>query len=506
MGKLSFAQRLYPFISLIFLWPALFNGTPFFFPDTSAYIREADAAVHYVTGHSSEWSTVIRKEKSPGASQSALRIEEQNATSGPAASSQYQSSFFKNVLLGRSIYYGFIAYLGVLGHSFWIPVTLQALVAGIAIVGALRHVVDPVAEPRRFRALVLNSNLVACFTPLPYYVSILMPDVFAGLLILAVAVVALGWQREAAGWRLFWFALLAVGALVHSTNILMLLALGVLSVLFAWMLKLPRRWTALSATILAALVGFAGEIAFGQAISHAMGRPPLRPPFVSVRLIADGPGTAYLRETCPESGFAYCDFQPQLSAWSDTMLWSQDPRDGIFSISPADVQVRISKEEPRFLWQVLTHHPLWTLETVTQNAAKQLSIGGLMEFNGPRGEAGMVEAKLPRATIDAILASRQEHSEMPVDLYKAYAIPLIALSLLLLSAVFFIPSLRKWRLPVALILSGVLINGIICGAMSGPHQRYQDRVMWLPVVLAAILLFAKARTVTLPPNAIRAQN
>ena len=40
------------------MWPALYNGQPFFFPDTTAYIRAPDAALQKLTGLSSPWAQI----------------------------------------------------------------------------------------------------------------------------------------------------------------------------------------------------------------------------------------------------------------------------------------------------------------------------------------------------------------------------------------------------------------------------------------------------------------
>jgi hypothetical protein len=42
---------------LLFLWPALYNRQPLFNPDTSAYIRGFDAAVAWLSGRTTVWTT-----------------------------------------------------------------------------------------------------------------------------------------------------------------------------------------------------------------------------------------------------------------------------------------------------------------------------------------------------------------------------------------------------------------------------------------------------------------
>ena len=70
-----------------FVWPALFNGQPFFFPDTTAYIRGADAGIQSTFKHKSAWSVA------------------------PEAGKSVSSIADKTVLTGRSPYYGALLYL-----------------------------------------------------------------------------------------------------------------------------------------------------------------------------------------------------------------------------------------------------------------------------------------------------------------------------------------------------------------------------------------------------------
>ena len=85
------------------IWPALYNGQPFFFPDTMTYIHGADVALHKLTGFSTPWT----------------RLEDDGSTadaqspSGEVAKTVSISSIKdKFVLSGRSVYYGALLYLG----------------------------------------------------------------------------------------------------------------------------------------------------------------------------------------------------------------------------------------------------------------------------------------------------------------------------------------------------------------------------------------------------------
>ena len=96
-------------VTAILLWPAYVNGEPFYMPDTSSYLRGADAAIHRLTGESSVWT------------QEYLR----RYPSGPGKS-EVAASAAPVVLAGRSIYYGSALYAAQWFGNFWAVAVLQA--------------------------------------------------------------------------------------------------------------------------------------------------------------------------------------------------------------------------------------------------------------------------------------------------------------------------------------------------------------------------------------------
>ena len=78
-------------------------------------------------------------------------------------------------------------------------------------------------------------------------------------------------------------------------------------------------------------VGVAGEAAFSAAVARVTGFAPVRPPFLSARLVEDGPGLDYLRAHCAGGGasFALCRYRDRLPLASDIFLWSGAPGPGV---------------------------------------------------------------------------------------------------------------------------------------------------------------------------------
>lgn len=469
---LSVHQRLLFLLALVLVWPALLNGAPFLFSDTTGYIRAADAVVFKATGHASVWSDVIAGSGAPA------------AEPGQRAGA---SSFTKNVIVGRSIVYGLILYLGVLCGSLAVPVVVQAALAGAVVIGGARHFADPGndsgREPRAFVRLAGAAIGVAAITALPWFAGFLMPDIFAGLAIFAAVIVLTGWAREPLAWRLFWAGVLCLAALVHSSHVLLLVGLGVAGLLLRLLRGPVVRLVPIAVVFAAAGVGVAGDAAFQLGIGAALHRPTVRPPFLAVRLIADGPGAAYLRDTCPASGFALCAFRDVPRSNSDVLLWSADPRLGMFTAASAEQQRRIAGEQVRFVAAVARRYPGWTLQTALGNYGAQLGLLGLREFRTSPLADPAVAGRIPEPVRTTIRASAAARGTLPTGWYGVLVWPvtLFGLGVLLAAA---------WRggsrvaVTAGLLLFGILLNAGICGMLSIPSDRYQDRVIWLVAVFA----------------------
>jgi len=272
---------VFGFLLMLFalVWPAIYNGEPLYFFDTTAYIRGADAGLQRVTGVSTPWSLA----------------EEPDSSSLVGGDKQ-------TVILGRSVYYGALLYLGGLIGGFWLTIIAQALLLILAMALCFRAFEIPLGLP--FAVIVIALGVT---TSVSYFVSFLMPDVFAAIVILAC--VSLIGVKKALRTRdyLIWSVLLAAALTFHDTHLL--IAAMMLAVALVWNVATQswanqRGLVVISACI---AVAVAAGIAFGWAVKHLVGAPPIRPPILMARLIEDGPGYRYLKDTCPQSGFQVCD-------------------------------------------------------------------------------------------------------------------------------------------------------------------------------------------------------
>ena len=206
----------------------------------------------------------------------------------------------------RSTFYAVPLY--VLGSTL----TLWAVAFAQSLIGAWMlwtTCVTVLPGPRPSAYLCLVAALTVATTA-PFFLAFLMPDVFAAFGLLSLALLLCFHDRLTPVRRLGCALLVAAAALVHLSNAPLLGALLVVA-LAAVRLLLPAvpalRGASTVAVALACAAGLAGASEVGM--RAIFGQPVRPPPFVEGRVIADGPGQAFLRDACPTRPFAACRFK-----------------------------------------------------------------------------------------------------------------------------------------------------------------------------------------------------
>src|SRR3569833_1130269 len=220
--------------------------------------------------------------------------------------------------------------------------------------------------------------------------------------------------------------------MIHGSNSLIAVAVLASGLLAGWLMKAPRRDMGLAAaTILGAIVAaVAINGLYWKAVEYKTGDTPGRPPFLAMRLIADGPGRNYLRASCAKGAtWELCKFKDLPLNNSDRMMWSDRPAEGVFNMGGYAQRMLLEKQEPSFVLKVLAE-PAFTARFALPDAR--------------RWTAARRFSLEDRTTLSIALA--------------------------------------------ALVLIAFIANAMICGVLSGPFPRYGARVAWLLTVAAACAL------------------
>jgi hypothetical protein len=453
---------------LLFLWPAIYNGQPLFSPDTSAYIRGFDAGMVWLSGRTTPWTTW------------ASRLADRQKVPDEATVGLQSPKF---IIAGRSTSYGALLYLGELLGGLWASVAIQAAAALIALGLTLKHV-----KLFSWPKFVVTAGAIGLVSSLPFFASFLLPDVCAGLSILAAAnLLVLGDRLMRSGW-VFWVSILGVAVVFHPTHLAIVVALLVVAVI-ARLLTKKISVVGILALAFAAGIGFASEIGFALVVEKLLGVKVSRPPVILARVIADGPGAAYLREKCPQAGFVVCDFVDRLLPNSDAFLWNTSEAKGVYAPAPIDKRRQLGNEQYQFAVAVLAYDPWGQITAGLNDAFQLLKMTGLSDFIASAEEAF---PNLPRVHAERMARSPIWTKDFPIAIFSVVTNFAAAVSLIFVG----ITLIRYWKTVSTemkifcfVILLGQISNALICGVLSGPHERYQARLTWLLPVAALLLIY-----------------
>lgn len=374
--------------------------------------------------------------------------------------------------------------------SLWLPLAAQALIISHLIWLVLRVVLGR-AAPGWHLAL---CGGVAALTTAPFTIALIMPDVFAPVVVLAVFLLGFAGTRIGRGEMAWLMALATVAIAAHLSHVPLALALLVVGGLLA------RRW----GPVLRMAVPLLGAIALllvTNVVGH--GRVSLSPygaTFLFARLQEDGPATRTLRAECPGRGWDLCAFVDRFPMDSDLFLWRPD------SPMNRDAEGRarflggalLAPEAREIVAETLRREPLAVIRITAGNALRQLVMAEAGDTLGDDIEASTgsrIREFFPAAEIGRYAASVQLRGALP-QAAAPYFLPhgpvLLVGALLCAIALLRRPAPRMAAL-LLLVLLGAAANALATGGLSKPHHRYEARILWLVPLVGAIALAVPRR-------------
>ncbi len=375
--------------------------------------------------------------------------------------------------------------------SLWPP----ALAQGVALSWLLwlsQRAVRGSVTPRGHLLLVAG---VAALTAAPWVAALLMPDILAPMVVLALWLLAGPTLSRAEAVGIGVLATLGIAA--HLSHLPLALAL----VALLWVLRRgqPQRWR--PALPLAA--GVALLLATNLAGHGRLALSPYGDSFLLARLQADGPAARTIKAECPEAGWYLCAFAWRLPMNSDSFLWAPDSpvnRD-------AEGQDRflggalLAPEAGAIIAETLLREPFGVAGAMLGNAWRQLFMARVGDTLGADHLGANVAPRLrqgfPAWEVAAFAGAPQANDLLP-GLAAGWLLPhRLVLVLGGLGALLAWRRAAAWgdreRLALVLcVLVGVTVNAAATGALSGPHHRYQARIAWL-LPLAAVLGMRRPR-------------
>jgi hypothetical protein len=348
--------------------------------------------------------------------------------------------------------------------SLWGPLAGQAFLMSYLLFLAARVL----GRPGPWRHLAVCAVLATASTA-PWFVSLLMPDLFAPATVLCLLVLSQPEQLS----RTECTVVAAIGAVAVASHLSHLpLAAAMVAVLAmqrrrVWLAALPLA-AALCLLLASNLVGF-GRFAVS----------PYGSVFMLARLVADGPAADTIRAECPQAGWRMCGWVDRLPADSDDFMW--DGKGPVWS-DPAG-PTGLAPEAGAIVRRTLVRAPWQVASGMAGNTWRQVFRLQLGDTLGPdwleSSVLGSLHAYFPPAETRRFYAGRQMQGTL-----KPVGTALNVLDACVLAAAFLATAVLAVRRRgmsgfAMLVLCALLVNAAVTGGLSRPNDRYQARIAWL---------------------------
>jgi hypothetical protein len=432
-------------LSLALIAPAIFNGFPLVFPDTSAYLNVSFGHV---------WT------------------------------------------LDRSGFYGLA--LKPLVYSFapvaalWLALLLQILAISAVLVSAAYRVWP--ARPAWY--VVFPILVVAVTTSLPWHAAQLMPDAFAGPLVL-ITWMAASRNLSRSGTPLLWFAT-TVLTLFHYTYLGTAPAVSLLTLAVCWRFGVPVRELGkrLIALILCmSAVASAHMIVNGTKFDR-WSVSPMGSMFLFARLKEDGLIDPWFQRHCGVDAPAdLCNLRASFPDNSQLVLWG-----GSASPLNSRINAKVGKPESWYWIDQLDQANIGSIKEQPLAFVRKALIATGRQF----ARFSSLDDECPsRCTMNGLVTahpelkgplygSRQLRDTLPKTPIRLMTEAITISALLLLPVILLAALRRKDQTAVSLLVAvagGLLVNAAMAGALSDVHDRYQSRIVWLvPFAVALVLM------------------
>lgn len=398
----------------------------------------------------------------------------------------YLARWYEGYLVpSRSTTFGLYLHFGE-DSAFWINLAFQALATLWLLQLTLR--VLGMARPLRLLAIGLVLTLT---TALPWLASMLLTDIFAGLSVLSLFILALHGARTSTPEKCLLFGLTAFAAATHSATLAVLLGLC----LVGWMARpFSRGRIAIAGLTQASLTVVAGAallLSTNFALSGQVAWTPGGYGVAFGRMMQDGIVARYLNDHCPQQQLKLCPYRNSLPATADQFLWGDSMFNKLGRFQG------LNDEMGFIVLHSLAEYPARQVTTALTATAQQLVLVGTGEGNNVwLGHTyGIIEHFVP-AQLKAMRAARQQRGHFDFTAINAVHVP-VALASMLFALILFGHGLRQRPFDDLTLLAGtvtlaLLGNAFICAVISGPHDRYGARLAWLAtlvVLIAAIRHF-----------------
>ena len=392
----------------------------------------------------------------------------------------YLARWYEGYLVpSRSTVFGLYLHFGE-PSGFWIDLGIQAL----ATLWILQLTLRVLGLLRPLRLAAIGAVLVLT-TALPWLASMLLTDIFASLSVLSLFILVVHGGKISTIEKVSLFIFTAFAAATHSATLAVLLGLCGAGWIVRLFLRTPIAVSGLIQGSLTVIAGAAMLVSANFALSGEVAWTPGGYGVAFGRMMQDGIVARYLRDHCPQANFKLCPYRDQLPPTADDFLWGHSMFDTLGRFKG------LNDEMGFITLHSLAEYPLRQAEAAVAATAQQLVHVATGE--GTNGwdyhTYGIIERYIP-AQARPMRAARQQRGGIDFAAVNWLHVPVALVSMVLVLAML---GRAIWRREIddLTLLAGtvslaLLGNAFVCGVISGPHDRYGARMVWIATLVALI--------------------
>ncbi len=406
----------------------------------------------------------------------------------------YLARWYEGYLVpSRSTAFGLYLHFGEPGN-FWVNLVIQALATMWILQLTLR--VFGLARPWRLFGLCVTLTLT---TALPWLASMLLTDIFAGLSVLSLFLLVIFGDKTSTGEKIALFVFTAFAAATHSATMAVLLGLCLVGWIARPFLRARIPLAHLAQGTLTIAAGAIMLLSTNYALSGTVGWTPGGYSIAFARMLQDGIVTRYLNDHCPTQQFKLCPYRNELPETADDFLWS---RESMFN--KLGRFAGMSDEMEYIAAHALTEYPLLQAKEALMDSSEQLlkvATGENTDHPTLMHTYGMFREYLPqqRKLVDI---ARQQTGHLTFGPINLIHVPVALISTALVFGLLIIAIFRRRVDDVTLLVTTVCLtllgNAVICGVISGPHDRYGSRLVWIATLAVMIAAMKRPQRDTSP--------
>lgn len=392
----------------------------------------------------------------------------------------------------RTAGYGVFATVVLPFNSIWPIIIVQSALLAYVLLEARRILFPDLSA--RYACVILA--ILALVTGMPWLASTVMPDVFTVPAVLLTLMLAQTEIRLGTTRTTVFILLLALACAAHPTHFA--LCTGLVVCIFVFDKLALYHWPVMRMHVRYAIVGVVLGIAATVGANWiASGKVFLTPRTTSVLTMAvmaeNGLLQEFLEEICTdpeEHKSVLCPYSEEIPHDANEFLWHSS---FFHKVGGWDAMI---KESPWILDEIIDRHPIQFARTATQLTLEQIITFKTGE--GFRTMVGFLDLELRTYYAHenaAFMAARQQGykdvEDSPMEAINRIQGPfmLASLPLILVVVVLAWRQNDRWKLTLAgLVTLAYLGNSFICGAISNPADRYNNRIVWLVVLTVLVLL------------------